>query len=238
MYIAELEARLQEREKLLQKILPGVDLEDPDLDNRLLADKKAENKPPIDLLPETLPTTEGSCPKPWLSCDEQEMFLDLKFEVNGSLTTDEQGNCDYHGYFAGLTFLQRMREQCGQLLDGTLEKKSLSSNLNLTQVFTSSKALASRKAATALQDSEVLPSRQTARHLVSVALDNACCHMRFVHRPTFDRRLDRIYDLEPESYGDDEHEFLPLLYIVLAIGVLFSKEDAEKLGIERIKFEA
>jgi hypothetical protein len=37
--------------------------------------------------------------------------------------------------------------------------------------------------------------------------------------------LDRIYDIPSESYGDAENRFLPLLYVVLAVGTLFVKSQ-------------
>jgi hypothetical protein len=169
---------------------------------------------------------------------EQEAFLDLEFDTSGRTSTDDRGHSDYHSTFAGLSFLQRMRERCWKLFDDDGEKKNLPSLSTLKEIFSSVKPPPSgSKSAAALENSEVLPSKNTARQLVAIALDDACCHLRFIHRPTFNRQLDRIYSLEPESYSDEEHEFLPLLYVILAIGVLFSKEDADKLGIERIRFE-
>lgn len=131
-----------------------------------------------------------------------------------------------------------MRERCWKLFDDEGEKKNLPSLSTLKQIFSSVKPPPSgSKSAAALENSELLPSKNTARQLVAIALDDACCHMRFIHRPTFDRQFDQIYSLEPETYSDEEHEFLPLLYVILALGALFSKEDTDKLGIERIRFE-
>ena len=169
---------------------------------------------------------------------EQEAFLDLDFEVSGQTSTDDRGHSDYHSYFAGLSTVQRIRERYWNLLDDEGEKRNVPSLSTLKQIFSSVKPPPSgSKSAAAMENSELLPSKNTARQLVAIALDDACCHMRFIHRPTFDQQFDRIYSLEPETYSDEEHEFLPLLYVILAIGVLFSKEDSDKLGIERIRFE-
>lgn len=50
--------------------------------------------------------------------------------------------------------------------------------------------------------------------------------MRFVHQPNFDKSLDRIYDVSPESYTPQDEAFLPLLYLTLALGQLYSREPA------------
>lgn len=34
--------------------------------------------------------------------------------------------------------------------------------------------------------------------------------------------FDRIYDIPPENFGDEENRFLPLLYVVLALGCMFN----------------
>lgn len=234
-YIARLEAKLHRQERLLKQLIPGIDLEDPNLDGSSLARRKAPSKSngvPV------LENTQAADNHSDTGHPEQEAFLDLEFDSSGRTSIEDRGHSDYHSTFAGLSFLQRMRERCWKLFDDDGEKKNLPSLPPLKEIFSSVKPPPSgSKSAAALENSEVLPSKNTARQLVAIALDDACCHLRFIHRPTFNRQLDRIYSLEPESYSDEEHEFLPLLYVILAIGVLFSKEDADKLGIERIRFE-
>lgn len=80
-----------------------------------------------------------------------------------------------------------------------------------------------------------LPSRATARRLCHNAIYDACCLMRFVHEPSFFALFDRIYDTPPEQFGNEENAFLPLLYIVMAVGCLFSDDGAgtlDKAGYE------
>ena len=43
--------------------------------------------------------------------------------------------------------------------------------------------------------------------------------------------LDRIYDTPPEQYSNEEHSFLPLLYIVMSVGCLFSDDGAGTLDV-------
>jgi hypothetical protein len=45
--------------------------------------------------------------------------------------------------------------------------------------------------------------------------------------------MERIYDTPPENYGATENTFLPLLYAVLAVGVLLSDEtELAELGFK------
>lgn len=55
--------------------------------------------------------------------------------------------------------------------------------------------------------------------------------MRFVHEPSFYAMLDRIYDTPAEQYSNEEHSFLPLLYIVMSVGCLFSDDGAGTLDV-------
>jgi hypothetical protein len=48
--------------------------------------------------------------------------------------------------------------------------------------------------------------------------------------------LNRIYDTPAERYSDDENRFLPLLYVVLAVGTLFEK--SEQNNPENASFES
>ena len=69
-----------------------------------------------------------------------------------------------------------------------------------------------------------LPARDAALHLCANALDLACSLLCFVHQPSFYRMVHRIYDTPVESFGNEENQFLPLLYVVLALGCLFNVE--------------
>lgn len=54
--------------------------------------------------------------------------------------------------------------------------------------------------------------------------------MRFVHEPSFFAMLDRIYDTPSEQYSNEEHTFLPLLYVAIAVGCLFSNDFESTLN--------
>jgi hypothetical protein len=73
-----------------------------------------------------------------------------------------------------------------------------------------------------------LPPREAAIELCRNAIDDCCALMRPVHRPTFFRRLHSVYDTDPEHYHSDHFKFLPLLYVVMALGCLFSKTENDQ----------
>ena len=56
------------------------------------------------------------------------------------------------------------------------------------------------------------------------SFNDACALLRFMHQPTFYEMLDRIYTVPVENFGDDENRFLPLLYVILALGCMFHSD--------------
>jgi hypothetical protein len=46
--------------------------------------------------------------------------------------------------------------------------------------------------------------------------------MRVVHIPTFYEMFDRVYEMPPEAFGNEERRFLGLLYSVLALGCMYN----------------
>lgn len=69
-----------------------------------------------------------------------------------------------------------------------------------------------------------LPPRMVARALCERALLGTSTLVRVVHIPTFNQSIERIYETQPEHYGATDNTFLPLLYAVLALGVILSDE--------------
>lgn len=78
----------------------------------------------------------------------------------------------------------------------------------------------------------ILPPKHVAVELIEAVWEHACVMLRFYHRPSFIRDLDILYEMEPEMYGDKQFRILPLVYSVLAVGVLFCMDRSEQLGIK------
>jgi hypothetical protein len=77
-----------------------------------------------------------------------------------------------------------------------------------------------------------LPLKGAAIELCRNAIDDCCALMRPLHRPTFFRRLHSMYDTDPEQYNNDQLKFLPLLYVVMGVGCLFSKTENENTMLD------
>lgn len=208
-----------------------MDLDDPNFDagvpQRMHGSVKQESSPvtvqATSVSPSTTHLTEEV---------ENESLLESMVDNTGSLDLDDQGNWDYHGHSSGLVFLRRMREQFGDLM-GKSEGYGFSTlkarNLHLT--LESPKSNGDSPSELNVPNIHGLPTRDCARRLCGYALDDACAVLRFVHQPTFYDMLDRIYDMQPQSFGSEENRFLPLLYAAMALGCLFAKAEDSQLQI-------
>ena len=240
-YIEALENRLQRAEALLKTVLPDLDLDDPNyeaaISQRIHPVVKQEIKPADNS--QAMPGITPGIPQADSPSDtdaEKDSLLESMVENTGLLDIDDQGYWDFHGHSSGLVFLQRMREQFGGLM-GKTEGASMPfmksrSPMSLSQPFESPKSLVDSPMDPNLPNMQELPARDCARKLCEYALDDACALMRFVHQPTFYAMFDRVYDVAPENYGNDENRFLPLLYSALALGCLFAKSETSILQIE------
>ena len=226
-----MENRLQRAEALLRNVLPNVDLDDPNAD--LGVTQRIHLSPNQGIQPHP-----GQA-RPWVplgksqqgSDGEQDSVLESMVTTTGSLDLDDQGNWDFHGHSSGRVFLNKMRDQFGDLMgtaDGQhampfLKYKSTSPSIE------SPKSSAGRSQGPNLPNVRDLCAKNCAILLASNALDDACAILRIVHRPTFDAMLHRIYETPPEKFGDEENSFLPQLYAVIALGTLFARGEQSKL---------
>ena len=236
-YVEALEYRLQRAKALLRNVLPDVDLDNPDFDSgvpqRMYPRIKQETPP-------QKPTSIGahlrsSGPRKGgeRSSGSSDNLLESMVDHTGSLDLDDQGNWDYHGQSSGIVYLRCLREQFGDLMgkaEGygvpflkTSRIASPRSPVDSPQISTNSPT------GRLLPHTEDLPPRACAIHLCENALDDACALMRIVHLPTFWAKFDRAYTLTPEQYQDAESRFLPLLYVVLALGAVFAKSENSHL---------
>jgi hypothetical protein len=145
---------------------------------------------------------------------------------SGCLDRDDQGHWDYHGHTSGIIFVRRLRKQLGAA-DIPINRPVR----GMTQVLESPKSASDSPQDASLPPTHDLPPRVVARRLCHNALDDACSLMRFVHEPSFFASLERIYDTPAEQFTNEENSFLPLLYIVMAVGCLFSDDGVGTLDV-------
>ena len=232
-YIEAIENRLHRAEALLRTVLPDVDLDDPKLGNAIL--------PNLHLAAGARPrtqggTTVGSAGTTAVATNEEtekDSLLESMVQRTGSLDLDDRGYWDFHGHSSGLVFLRRMRQQFGDLMG---EVEGYGSTFLQTppgaRVFDSPRSAADSPMSSNIPHTHDLPSKACGRELCENALDDACALMRFVHQPTFYTMFDRVYDVPPDQYGNEEHRYLPLVYSVMAVGSLFAKSENSKLEVE------
>ncbi|KAB8072998.1 fungal-specific transcription factor domain-containing protein [Aspergillus leporis] len=228
-YVEALETRLHKAEALLRVVLPDINLDDPRFDEHATEQMLAAVKREKQQQPQPPLTTTAAAPADAHSdgCCGEESLLESMVDNSGYLDLDDQGHWDYHGHTSGIIFLRRLRKQLGavDITAPTLRSRPIS------QMLDSPKSASESPQDASLPPTHDLPPRDVARRLCHNALEDGCSLMRFVHEPSFYTTLDRIYDTPPEQYSNEEHSFLPLLYIVMAVGCLFSDDGAGPLDI-------
>jgi hypothetical protein len=219
-YVETLESRLQRAEAVIGALVPGLDLNDPNLEATIQQRRQAE------LLKLAVPGRPGTG-----SDSDQEAQLRSMIESTGQLDLDEDGQWDFHGGSSGTVFVNRMRQQFGGLLGGDKNTPFLPKlprpYPGSIAVFDSPKSNSESPFESGLPNTVELPPRDLAKALVEDSFGRACALLRFVHEPSFNQMLDKVYDTPPESFGTEENRFLPLLYVVLALGCMFHTDPSD-----------
>jgi hypothetical protein len=228
-----LENRLQRAEALLRTFIPNIDIKDPNFDS-LLHQRQASLG-----LGSTLSDSRQSDATIGESQEDSEKDAHLRsmIESTGQLDLDERGDWDFHGGSSGAVFLRRMREQFGGLLGGDAKAPFLPRPPRPKSSFDSPRSMDSA-IETGLPNTSDLPSKENALLLCHCALNRACSLLRFVHGRTFYEMLDRIYETPPENFTDDENRFLPLLYVTLSLGCMFTDHLQETQYPEEVDYKA
>lgn len=164
---------------------------------------------------------EGSPEDGGAESSDADSMLESMVEAAGRLEIDETGAMDFHGHSSSIAFLSHLRSNFQRVLG-----EDITSSIKSTAFPKDLPPGAIRKPAAA----SPLPTREVAIVLVDNCLEDACALMRFVHRPSFDKMFDRIYDVPESEWGQRERDFLPLLYEVMAVGCLFA-DDIGDMGV-------
>ncbi|KAF9889105.1 hypothetical protein FE257_008082 [Aspergillus nanangensis] len=240
-YVEALETRLHKAEALLRVVLPDIDLDDPRFDehatDKVLAAIKREKQqqqqqqqqqlPPPPTTDESRSASAGPSDPAPDNGGADESLLESMVDNSGWLDLDDQGHWDYHGHTSGIIFIRRLRKQLGatDISAPTLRSRPI------PHVLESPKSTSESPQDGSLIPTHDLPPRDVALRLCHNGLEDGCSLMRFVHEPSFYAMFDRIYDTPPEQYTNEEHSFLPLLYIVISVGCLFSDDGTGTLDV-------
>lgn len=225
---------MHKAEAVLRTLLPDINLDDPQLDVHAAEQRLAAQREKQTPLQGPLPgpgAGPGAAPNPSGPTETspeggEEGLLETMVDNSGCLDRDDQGHWDYHGHTSGIIFVRRLRKQLGAA-DMPITRPAL----GMTQMLESPKSVSDSPQDGSLPPTHDLPPRVVARRLCHNALDDACSLMRFVHEPSFFASLERIYDTPADQFTNEENSFLPLLYIVMAVGCLFSDDGVGTLDL-------
>lgn len=81
--------------------------------------------------------------------------------------------------------------------------------------------------------SQLLPPKDTALRLVKIIFTQVYPMFNFLSDEDFEASIDRIYLRAPIDYQDRDQQFLPLFYLILGLGYLFSKVEHDKHGCRK-----
>ena len=212
---------MQKAEAILRTLLPGLNLDDDKFDARgidqIIESSRRPKAAPVDM--------NGT---------EDDAQLQSMVENTGSLDLDPDGHWDYYGHSSGMAFMRRLKDQFAELF--VPDPRSLGPQFNprtlaITRLIDSPTSVASSSfetsSSTLISD---LPDRKTCKELCQNALDDACALMRFIHKPSFYEKFDHIFDTDPEHFTNDDMQFMPLLYSVIALGCMFARDEKSGLG--------
>lgn len=215
-YIEELETKLGRLKTLLQAVCPTLDIDslldgdDPEmhLQEFVQSERLSSNAAGGHVKP--LPASKNG----------HEILLDTMIER--TKVHRQCGGCGGPQSNCGrLTLLCIIRDRCSQLLDYSL--KQLLLQMDLQQAFGWNRSPSPlRLEGTSVSDVGILPSKTRAQQLISIALEDACCLLVFINRPSCEDSLNRLYDFSLDDYKAIEDKDLPLILALFALGGLFS----------------
>lgn len=142
---------------------------------------------------------------------------------------DEDGNYDYSGNCSGLLLVERIRERCDSLLDRRVQqaqKPPGPGHLQRSHSGTpSSRSLSHSR--TRQRTLTILPPWDMATRYVSIAFSDAFSLFNFMHRPTFETRLNDFYSARTAGLEltTEDIRFEGLLNAIFALGELFGGLD-------------
>jgi hypothetical protein len=224
-YIEAIENRLQKVTTILNTLLPGANLEDPKFDAHSI-DQIMDSSRRAQINAQ-LPTSE----KTPATALEDDVQLQTMVEGTGSLDLDDQGHWDYHGNSSGFAFMRNLRAQFGDLSVPD-PRVPYAKHHAVSHLVESPKSVSSSRHEFSISRGADLPDRDTVMLLCRNTLEVACALMRFVHKPSFYSKVIRIFETDPEDYTNADTQFLPLLFVVMAVGCLFGQNEDTKLDTE------
>ena len=203
----------------MRVIAPNIDLDDSKYDARSIDQ----------IIQSTKEQQPSSAPPERIKADDDAQ-LQTMVSQTGLLDLDDRGHWDFHGHSSGYAFMRKFNSQFGDtfILDPRMPTPRWHPN---RIVLESPKSVTSSPQDAASAGSD-LPPREVAIELCRNCIDDCCALMRPLHRPTFFRRLHKLYDTDPDHYTNSDIQFLPQLYVAMAVGCMFAKTEHENTMLD------
>lgn len=173
--------------------------------------------------------------------DNDQEKLDSMMDSYGQMTLNTNGSMhrDFYGAASGLAWIRKTGnyfndsdEDASDVTDGSADNDSAA-----TQLFDA--PLPPKSALrTGAEGAHSLPPRETATYLLDVIFKQVYPMFHFLWEEDFHEYTDRLYEVEPCQYTESDQSFLPLFYMVMALGYLFSREQHDILGCRNSVAEA
>lgn len=205
--------------------MPDVDLSDPSLDPSVQQEFRNREQTRARAM-----KVEKSSELPKEHEDTPDAQIMSMIESIGQLDLNEGGEWDFHGNSSGAVFLRRMKDHFKSLLGNDHSIPFLPRPVRPAGMFgldsprsnAGSPWDTNTSSTTSTPNIYDLPPQDKARKLCYYSFNCATCLLRIIHEPSFYEMLDRIYGTPQESWGNEEHRFLGLLYSVLSLGSVYN----------------
>lgn len=165
----------------------------------------------------------------------QDFYLEHMISSDDRTENDSHENLDYHGRSSGFAFLHATKGFFDDHTDPS-DPRHVSNGKKILALF-DSELPGKQTLKLNCPVSHLLPSHNVAKEMTRDLFTHGCALLRFIHQPTFETSMARIYLHEPLDFNDEDHLFLPLLYAVLGLAYIFSQEQHQVYGCERVVWQ-
>lgn len=168
--------------------------------------------------------------------------LESMMDSYGQMNLDTNGTMerDFYGAASGLAWIQQTRHYFDDLdLEYRHRYADATDVGNSAAVQLFDAPLPPRKAfdvATSIP--QLLPPRETASRLLHVVVTQVYPMFHFLSEDDFEVSTNRIYERFLIDYQERDQSFLPLFYLVMSLGHLFSRDEHRRHGCRASVSEA
>ncbi|KAG8167988.1 hypothetical protein KVR01_003677 [Diaporthe batatas] len=225
---SSLQQKAYTAETLLHKLLPHVDLDNPDEVASLLEQPAHSARSVLKGLSHDQRSFRDDAAAANETPDKtanaaRRMPL---VENVGQLDLTATGEYDFHGMSSGAAFLSRITQQFPGL--SRYDSRTPFLPQPGRPFLPKSSGLLGHSATSWSHVSDgfsPVPPQPFARDLCEFAFSRATCILPVVHAPSFWRMFHRLYEERPQKYTPEERRFVGLLFSVMALGSMYDVDE-------------